>query len=370
MAILIELECRGIGHEKINLGFIQKILNFSERVIFIADKSHTEIISNQLPADLKKRVNFISVKIPDKHYKLSSVIKYYKIFQSLKGKIDYNDNIFMLSFFSWNLLALKFFLIYEKIKIKSLFLVCHGFLEFLIELRSFKGIKRYLKPKNIHVFFSRCAMKFFNRESFTYVFLSKHIETNFKNSRILKNSILYKTIDLPYFFDPFKAETSFKDLCFGTIGKGNLVMTKKLLEEREFLKFKIISSISSNDFIRFNNCTFFNQSSRLTRNKIAQEVKEVNYLLFFYPERSYQLSVSGALYDAINYLKPIIFFKNSCLSYYNNIYNIGIECENLEEMISIIDSKVQLEDEYPIFLENLENLKLKLEKDDINLLWH
>ena len=41
MAILIELECRGIGHEKVKLGFIQKILNFSERVIFIADKSHT-----------------------------------------------------------------------------------------------------------------------------------------------------------------------------------------------------------------------------------------------------------------------------------------------------------------------------------------
>lgn len=369
MATFLELECKGVEHEKFNLGFLLKVSKFSKKITFIAGHSHVEVIREQIPNDLIKKINFISIDIPEKHYKINSILKYYKIFQSLKHKIDFNENIFMLSFFSWNLLALKIFLASETIKVKSIFFICHGFLENLVALRSFKGIKSYLKPKNIHVFFSLWVLKFFNRKFFTYVFLSKHIEINFQNSLELKNSILYKTIDLPYLFDPIKPERPSKDFCFGTIGKGDLVMTKKLLEERQNLKFKIVRSITSKEFIQYKNCIFFDQNTRLSREKIRKEVEEVDYLLFFYPKGSYQLSVSGALYDAINYLKPIIFLRNSCMSYYNDTYNIGIECENLEEMISIIDSKVELEKNHSIFSKNMEKLKLKLNNDDISLLW-
>ena len=369
MATFLELECKGVEHEKFNLGFLLKVSKFSKKITFIAGHSHIEVIREQIPNDLIKKINFISINIPEKHYKINSILKYYKIFQSLKHKIDFNENVFMLSFFSWDLLAIKFFLASERIKVKSLFFVCHGALENLIILKSISGIKRYLKPKNLHVFFLSMVIKNFNSKRFTYLFLSKHIENNFNKSKRLINTIPHKTIDLPYYFDLIKSKSPSKDFCYGTIGKGDLGMTKSLLEKRKNLKFKIVRSIASKEFIQYKNCIFFDQNTRLSREKIRKEVEEVDFLLFFYPENHYQLSVSGALYDAINYLKPIIFLRNSCISYYNDTYNIGIECESLEEMISIIDSKVELEKNHSIFSKNMEKLKLKLNNDDISLLW-
>ena len=80
--------------------------------------------------------------------------------------------------------------------------------------------------------------------------------------------------------------------------------------------------------------------------------------------------MSGALVDAINYLKPIIFLKNECISYYNNLYEIGIECKDLEDLLQKISSQKQLKMNYPILLENIEKLKNKFSQNDFNLLWN
>jgi len=79
--------------------------------------------------------------------------------------------------------------------------------------------------------------------------------------------------------------------------------------------------------------------------------------------------MSGAFVDAINYLKPIIFLKNECISYYNNKYNIGIECKNLEHLINTINSK-ELQENYSHFISNIIKLKKEFQKNDFNLLWY
>ena len=49
MVTFLELECKGTDHEKINLGFILKALQFSNKINFIADQSHIETLQKQLP---------------------------------------------------------------------------------------------------------------------------------------------------------------------------------------------------------------------------------------------------------------------------------------------------------------------------------
>ena len=369
MITLIELECRQSDHEKINLGFIQKALEFSEEINFIADQSHIETLQRQLPESINKKINYYSIELPNKHYEIFSIWYYFKIFKSLKSILKETDKIILLSFFSWNLIGLKLFLTTNPHSDKRVFFICHGVLEFLYDLKSFKRFKKYLKPKNIHVFLTKLSINFFSKGNFQFIFLSKHIEKNYRSKIGNTLNIDFRSMFIPYKFDEISKKKKIENLTFGTIGKGDLDNTFKILEKHPNLDFSILRSINTNRFTSFPNCKFFNQKNRLTREQIEEEIKKVDYLLYFYSEDSYTLSMSGALVDAINYLKPIIFLKNECISYYNNLYEIGIECKDLEDMLQKISSQKQLKMSYPILTENIEKLKNKFSQNDFNLLW-
>lgn len=368
MVTFLELECRGSAHEKINLGFIIKALEHTDKINFIADQSHIDIIKNQLPESIIRRINFINVQLPKKHYKILSIWHYYKIFKSFKSILIKSKKIFFLSFFSWNLIGFKLFLIFKNLKGKKIFFICHGVFEFLYDLKSYKRFKKYLKPKNAHVFFTKVSIGMFNLGEFKFVFLSKHIEKNYKTNIIDTLKLNFNSIYIPYQFDEIKPNFLNNNLTYGTIGKGDLDSTFKVLKTYPNLDLSIIRTIDTNQFNSFPNCKYFNQTNRLTREEINNQIKKVNYLLFFYPEESYTLSMSGAFVDAINYLKPIIFLKNECISYYNNIYNIGIECKNLEHLISKINSK-ELQKNYSHYISNIVKFKKEFQKNDFNMLW-
>jgi len=369
MVTFLELECRGSAHEKINLGFILKALGFSERIRFIAHESHIETIKNQLQEIEKQKIDFISIDLPEKHYKISSVFYYYNTFKSLKNIINESEKLIFLSFFSWSLIGFNLFLKLNQVKIKSVFFICHGVQENIFSLRKFNRYKKFLKPNNLHVFFTQIAYNLFKSKKFYFVFLSRHIESNF--IRLFSNSIKinFLTINIPYKFDYFDLKKVSENINFGTVGKGDLDSTYKLLSRHPEINFKVISAINSKILNKFTNCKFFYQNERLDRNQIDREIKEIDYLIFFYSKESYTLSISGALIDAINYLKPIIFLKNECISYYNNKYNIGFEYENLDELIRNINSK-KLIDNYSSFQLNLLKLKKEFQKNDFNLLWN
>ena len=369
MVTFLELQCKGIAHEKINLGFILKALDHTEKLNFIADQYHIDCIQNQLPNSINSKIKYFGVELPDKEYNISSIWQYFKIFKSIKNILHETDKIILLSFFSWNLIGLKLFLLCNPPRDKRFFFICHGVLEFLNELKSFNRFKKYLKPKNLHVFLTKLSMSFFSKGNFQFIFLSKHIEKNYRSKIGNTLNIDFRSILIPYKFDKISEKGKFENLTFGTIGKGDLDMTFKILEKHPNLDFSIIRAIDTNRFTSFPNCKYFNQTNRLTRNQIEEEIKKVDYLLFFYSQDSYTLSMSGALVDAINYLKPIIFLKNECISYYNNLYEIGIKCEDLEDMLQKINSQEKLKKEYPILLENMKKLKNKFSQNDFNLLW-
>jgi hypothetical protein len=369
MVTFLELECRGITHEKINLGFILKALDFSNRIRFIAHESHIKTIKNQLQEIEKQKIDFITIELPEKHYKISSIWYYYKTFKKLENIINESEKLIFLSFFSWSLIGLNLFLKLNQIKIKSVFFICHGVQENIFSLRKFKRFKKFIKPKNLHVFFTEIAYNLFKSKKFYFIFLSRHIESNF--IKLFSNSIRinFLTINIPYKFDYFDLKKVSENLNFGTVGKGDIDSTYKLLLRHPEINFKVVSAINSKILSKFPNCKFFYQNERLDRNQINSEMKEIDYLIFFYSKESYTLSISGAFVDAINYLKPIIFLKNECISYYNDIYNIGIECKNLEHLIRTINSK-ELQKNYSLYITNIIKLKKEFQKNDFNLLWN
>ena len=120
-----------------------EIILQSEDINFIADQSHIETLQKQLPESINKKINYYSIELPKKHYEVLSIWHYFKILKSLKSILKETDKIILLSFFSWNLLGLKLFLLSNTTRDQRFFFICHGVLEFLYDLKSFKRFKKY-----------------------------------------------------------------------------------------------------------------------------------------------------------------------------------------------------------------------------------
>jgi len=74
-------------------------------------------------------------------------------------------------------------------------------------------------------------------------------------------------------------------------------------------------------------------SGDLPREEYDRQIKNLDYVLFFYPVESYKFGVSGALFDALSYNKPIIGLSCGYLKYVENKFgSIGILCDSEKDM--------------------------------------
>ena len=97
-------------------------------------------------------------------------------------------------------------------------------------------------------------------------------------------------------------------------------------------------------------------------------ISKVTYACFPYPSDSYRLTASGAVLDAIRFLKPIVYIVNP---YFNAIFedagDIGYPCKNEYEFIKtieLIDNNVDVE-KYCSQVDNLRKLQDKFKKKTI-----
>lgn len=109
----------------------------------------------------------------------------------------------------------------------------------------------------------------------------------------------------------FPGEVSFfhvgplRDACFGERARG------------------LISYPASRDF--------------LDRAAFEREVSSADYVLFLYPPRSYRFSVSGAFFDAVSLLKPVIAIRNPFFEHcFHKMGDIGYLCDTVAEMTKLL----------------------------------
>jgi hypothetical protein len=75
----------------------------------------------------------------------------------------------------------------------------------------------------------------------------------------------------------------------------------------------------------------------LTRSQYENELKLLDYCIFFYPEHQYIYRASGAVVDFINGLIPIITLKHPFFDYLFEIGgNIGFACNDLNEIEALL----------------------------------
>lgn len=103
----------------------------------------------------------------------------------------------------------------------------------------------------------------------------------------------------------------------------------------------------------------------LLREVYDEKIYNLHYSIFFYGKNDFILRSSAAFFDAIFYEKPLIALRNT---FFEDVFKregeLGFLCENLEEMIVLINNLLTQQKEhdkkYFTFVQNIRSYKSKL----------
>jgi hypothetical protein len=381
MIIIFEPQCRGFAHEQFNAGFLYgySLAYQEEEIVFWGEKEHIKCIQAVFSsANLSfNKIEFNEIKIPQADF-LRAFFEYSKLLKELLSYAYKNhcNKIVFLSIHTYNLIPLKYLLQIKYHNSIQIHVAMHGILEFikrknsslLSELHQKVG-RRFRKlfgianiqlkylPKNKYLYekLFKISLQLFSNKNITYFVFREDSLKKIKEyfPKIHKQ---FKSIDLPYIYKDVSRKNeiiSSNRIVFGTIGRSDIFAVQEVVR-----KLNNDSNNSINNFeiriiggnkIGHDNLEpikYLGDGQILARSMIEEQIKDIQYILFFYDPDSYELTTSGAFFDAIAYSKPMIFLKNNCFDFYYYKYKFGYRCNNIDELISVIKRIILSDEKY------------------------
>jgi len=386
--IIVEHRHTNKQHNQINACMLYMICQkyFDRNIHFFSEKQHysniKEILKVYLPNE--KKIQFHKINPPNPFaLEYTRFAKDYELFKNIFN-FAYENNIKQILSLSTSVSSLICLKIlsrrYPDIKIKT---ILHSDLERITLkniVRDFK-LGRFLYMSFVNL---RLPMLLFNTNNLKYLVLGESIKSN-----LLKNlpalTKYAESIDHPYFYKPVKRDTCHISAIFPLLGsfgsihetKGGGLLLKLLAKLNDKYKnqtqFIICGNIQSNkinekvkhyEFVK----TLNNGSNFISADEYDKQAQLMDYCIFFYDKESYKLGASGAFWDAISYVKPIIALKNDYFEYYFKKFgNIGYLFDSYEELeskvISILSNPQQ--EQYNEQVQNLINARKLLNTNKI-----
>lgn len=342
-------------HEMFNSAFLVKIVLSKKNlsVSYYADKSNwdniVKIISDN-NIDITDRISFKAIKVFPKSWNslglllrnILGAIKnvYYFLTATPNETIIYFMNN-PISIYILNFLA-------KRKKSKSIYIVCHGEIELLIKNFSIKQPSFWYK-KLYDSFFRNVTISI----NLKFIILGGHIRDQLLK-KYPRNSINnFCVVDHPYLFSDVTDEiqTANKGLepfrlgVIGTVsankGFNDLLALadrlKKQIDENKIEIYVIGShSINVKDYPHLRIISITGEA--LETSVYNNSIKKLDYILFFYKSPFYSLTASGAIFDAVQYRKPIISLTND---YFEYVFRVsapfGYLEKNIDEMENVIN---------------------------------
>jgi hypothetical protein len=391
MIFIIEPQCRGFQHEKCNSGAIALYLRAfpNEEVHFFAEKTHLENVCDILVIGniCLDKLKCHEIQIPDSVLlsRISTIFKFYVLFNQILGRSDFPNisikKVVLLSAYSFNLIAFKLSRALLTYKI-SVDIYLHGAIESLCceyiynPLLIYKRVLNFISNKfNFNFKFKiRYYTQFydlllmpsfylFSNANVKYILFREDSLLKFKAKLpLLKNKLLL--VNLP--------NINYNELCkvdfpsFAYIYRGEEVKFENLVNSLESSVlnqpycFSIYLSRPTNFHLNTNGTFKFkvhtpNDRSRL---EIDNFILQSKYVIYLYSEDSYELTTSGAFFDAIMHGKPVLFLKNHCFDYYFEGYKFGYRFDNILELNTKVVEIINFGDpNYNYFLDEIDKLK-------------
>ena len=330
---ICEPECTGFQHEEVNAGIL-KIISESNcsKLFLFSEKEHSQIIKNIYQKRLNKKIeiNHFDVDLPfGKNFELIRYYLFTKYIYSELIKLDI-QKIYFTSINSKLLIAINILLPKYSTINTSIFL--HGILDQLNYTLSSK-----LK-KNIF-WFGRIFKK--SNNNIKYYVLSNHIREKLLDFEIGEKKI--SVLNHPYIWNNLLKVKKYprhvtKICCIGSMhkdkGKYNL---RKIITELIDMQNDFEISIFGYYRYKIKDPRIKIYDRRFTRSEFDNYIPQYDFVLLPYEKKSYQLKVSGAFFDALNYEIPIITINNPFTKHFFNVLgDIGIILDSNEELIQYL----------------------------------
>lgn len=370
--ILCEPICRGFEHAPFNAAFIDLLRrsNPAESLVFLAERTHLDevnriLVTHQSAPVAGSPISMVSADAA----KLTRLAHGIAICQEAIDQARRTDGrLIFTSIATPTLVAVKVLLRLAP-SVKAV-IVPHGILESLVSQRRWR-------PS----WFS-LGFRWGELSRLRYLVLGESIRQQLKSLQYSTRAVL--AIDHPYFFEPPRdygpfegGKIQFASLGVGHRGKGTdrfISLARELANSKAGLtpEFSLIGPLVDPTIdLEGAPVQLHSPGRALSRSDFESRVRGIDYAVFLYRPTSYRLTASGAFFDALSFLKPIITLKNSFFSYYFGRFgDIGYLCESEEHVRETIQEVLYSppRERYKVQQANLLRARAELTAGDLTSL--
>lgn len=342
--IVYEPWAHGEGHVEFNKAFLDVLGELYEKIIFIGEKNHVSFLRSSVT-----NVSFIETNITDYGSVRGRLLSLFLEIKNAKkiNKVKQKDDDIFITFG-----AVPTMLVFEKFfSNTNVVYIQHG-LDIL-----YKKLTPFQFNFWLPFAFKKCPPKH------KIIVLGDSIRKNLVN---LMPFISNKVFSMDH---PIKKINNIKHhdigsnstIKIGTIGIGAIEKGILLLNDiGKFIKEEnldiCVSHIGKNLNCYLDKTVVdvpFSSSTLIPREIFLDAVNGLDFILFLYPNDSYKLSASGAMFDAFQLGRPIIAMKNDYFDYvFSKNRNIGFLCRDFEDIKNILRNLKKLQQsEYEVMCE-------------------
>ena len=384
MLIVCEPQCVGISHEKVNSGFLTLLHHTfpGEAIRLYADQTHNEMLQHILAHDgvTIDALEYRAFTVRDPRSIRGAIVNYRELRRVLQeaAQADAREVLFLST--SPILLRLLQRLQREPAFAALRFVfVCHAEFEDiandqyrpvattevaepslldkiratrLIELpRKFGGLvartasNRYKQVWQTH-FRLRDELLRQTSDQHAFIALSPHIVEN-AASYVDVDAIHLRAVEMPYNFAPPAPLPANEHMKFATFGIGDPSALRKVLDHLDSFnlahdyEIRVIGmdnrGVENHRHVR---CP--SPGKQMSRDEMERHAVDIDAFLILYDRNRYRLSCSGAIFEALSYVKPVLHIGNPCVVAFDRLdAPIGFACADYEELARTMAAMIQ-----------------------------
>lgn len=335
---------------------------FNTSLIIICDLLFAEVSTWASESSLSNSIKLINDRNLNNVYyknlhvgkgskKLGWIIRYlFSALQNIRFLIRVPKDTILI-FPSNNILSLRILNFFNGFLNKRVVIFCHGEMEGLLGATEHSGIFAKILYKLLNNFFLNPKIKI--NDKLHFVVFGNKIKKNIGDIIGDEKSSHFLSIDHPYLFGHNEKEpVKVNKLNLGSVGVLNKAKgADVLLDFVDLLNSSVrkkinISSIGKIDIpieeMRKRDIIFLPQNRTIIDREIYDsKIKELDFILFFYPVNSYKITASGAIMDSLNMEKPILALRNDYFEYlFEKFGNFGYLFDDVYQMVDTVEQIV------------------------------
>jgi hypothetical protein len=179
----------------------------------------------------------------------------------------------------------------------------------------------------------------------SYVALSPHVRAN-GASYIDVDALNVRVVEMPINFAAPRPVPANSQLTLATFGYGDPASLRRVVDQLDRMKlanYEIrIIGMDNRGLENHPHVVCPSPGRPLARAEMERHAEDVDAFLILYDRGRYRLSCSGAIFEALSYVKPVFHIGNPCVTQFDPAdAPIGFSAETLEDLAGVIAPMIE-----------------------------